>query len=243
MSLEHRQTPDVLTSDTVDDSIGSKENLSDVVAPELWHDASAERRRRLVLGIPGAASRVLGLHGLLELGRLSPHALAQRTELGLHDAQRLLAALELGRRVHAARSRRPRRLRSPRDIARFFEPTLAPLVHEELWMAALDVHHGARGVRMLSRGGPSAYPWPITSSSRLPGASPPCSAADAAPALPPVVRDANQGRPPPLRIPSYRWQRHPITVVDVHGSGRAHVPLQARCLAPVRRLASSPRSE
>ncbi|WP_437609764.1 hypothetical protein WMF20_00700 [Sorangium sp. So ce834] len=95
----------------------------------------------LVLGIPGAASRV---HGLLELGCLSPHALAQRTELGLHDAQRLLAALELGRRVHAARSRRPRRLRSPRDIARFFEPTLAPLVHEELWMAALDVHHGLR---------------------------------------------------------------------------------------------------
>ncbi|WP_437335313.1 JAB domain-containing protein [Sorangium sp. So ce394] len=110
----------------------------------------------LVLGIPGAASRVLGLHGLLELGRLSPHAITQRTELGLHDAQRLLAALELGRRVHAARSRRPRRLRSPRDIARFFEPTLAPLVHEELWMAALDVHRGVRGVRMLSRGGLTA---------------------------------------------------------------------------------------
>ncbi|WP_437653195.1 JAB domain-containing protein [Sorangium sp. So ce1182] len=107
----------------------------------------------LVLGIPGAASRVLAMHGLLELGRLTPHALAQRTELALHDAQRLLAALELGRRVHAARSRRTRRLRSPRDIARFFEPMLAHLVHEELWMAALDVHHRVRGVRMLSRGG------------------------------------------------------------------------------------------
>ncbi|WP_437998716.1 hypothetical protein WMF26_00690 [Sorangium sp. So ce185] len=87
----------------------------------------------LVLGIPGAASRVLGPHGLLELGRLSPHAITQRTELGLHDAQR---------------------------------------------------------------------------------------------------RDADQGRPPPLRISSYRWQRHPITVVAVHGSGRAHIPLQSRCLAP-----------
>ncbi|WP_437487116.1 hypothetical protein WME75_05835 [Sorangium sp. So ce1014] len=34
----------------------------------------------LVLGMPGAASRVLGMHGLLELGRLTPYALAQRTE-------------------------------------------------------------------------------------------------------------------------------------------------------------------
>ncbi|MGK3966604.1 hypothetical protein WMF01_39125 [Sorangium sp. So ce1667] len=52
------------------------------------------------------------MHGLLELGRLSSYALAQWTELTLHDAQRLLAALELGRRVHATRSRRTRRLRS-----------------------------------------------------------------------------------------------------------------------------------
>ncbi|WP_437936884.1 JAB domain-containing protein [Sorangium sp. So ce341] len=107
----------------------------------------------LVLGLPGAASRVLSMHGLLELGRLTPYAVAQRTELAPDHALRLLAALELGRRVHAARTRRPRRLRSPRDIARFFEPMLAHLVHEELWMAALDVHHGVRGLRMLSRGG------------------------------------------------------------------------------------------
>ncbi|WP_437649901.1 hypothetical protein [Sorangium sp. So ce362] len=88
----------------------------------------------LVLGT-GAASRVLGMHGLLELGRLTPYALAQRTELALHDAQRLPAALELGRRVDAARSRRTRRLRSPRHIARFFESMLAQLVHEEqVWI-------------------------------------------------------------------------------------------------------------
>ncbi|XXT25162.1 JAB domain-containing protein [Sorangium sp. So ce429] len=41
-------------------------------------------------------------------------------------------------------------------MARFFEPMLAHLVHEELWMAALDAHHGVRGVCMLSRGGLSA---------------------------------------------------------------------------------------
>jgi DNA repair protein RadC len=44
-------------------------------------------------------------------------------------------------------------LRTVADIAKFFAPTLGPLVHEELWIAALDVHHGIRGVRMISRGG------------------------------------------------------------------------------------------
>ncbi|WP_437751522.1 hypothetical protein [Sorangium sp. So ce1389] len=84
----------------------------------------------LVLGIPDAASCVLGIRGLLALDRLTPHALAQRTEAALHDAQRLLASLELGRRAHAARSRRSSRLRSPRDIARFSEPTLPPSIAE-----------------------------------------------------------------------------------------------------------------
>ncbi|MGK3969785.1 hypothetical protein WMF38_32615 [Sorangium sp. So ce118] len=102
---------------------------------------------------PDAASHVLGLPGVLQLGRLSPYALAQRTELALHDGQRLLAARELGRRVHIARPHRSGRLRSPREIARFLEPTLAHLVPEELWMASLDAHHGVLGVRMLSRGG------------------------------------------------------------------------------------------
>jgi hypothetical protein len=55
VSLEHRQDPDVLTSDAIDDSIGPQEDLSDVVAPELRHDASAKRRRRSELCVPNDA--------------------------------------------------------------------------------------------------------------------------------------------------------------------------------------------
>lgn len=107
----------------------------------------------MVLGIPGIAPRVLALHGLLELGRLSPVALAERVGIALGEATRLAAAFELGQRCHAARVRRPTRLRTARDVARFFQPRLGPLVHEEVWLAALDSYGGVRGVRMVTRGG------------------------------------------------------------------------------------------
>lgn len=44
--LEHRQNPNVITGDAVDDSIGPQKELADVVPPKLWHDAAPERRRR-----------------------------------------------------------------------------------------------------------------------------------------------------------------------------------------------------
>lgn len=107
----------------------------------------------MVIGVPGIASHVLAASGILELGRLSPVALAQRADVALTDATRLAAAFELGRRLQAARARRPKRLRSARDTALFFHPRLAPLVHEEVWIAALDAWGGVRGTRMIARGG------------------------------------------------------------------------------------------
>jgi len=107
----------------------------------------------MVLGMPGVASRVLPVHGLLELGRLSPLALAERADVALPEATRLAAAFEMGRRIQAARARKPKRLRSARDVARFFHPQLAPLVYEEVWVAALDTWGGIRGTRMVCRGG------------------------------------------------------------------------------------------
>ncbi|WP_441285632.1 JAB domain-containing protein [Sorangium sp. KYC3313] len=107
----------------------------------------------LLLGLPDAGRRALPAEDLPALARLSPVALAERAEVALQAATRLAAAFELGRRLHAARSRRSQRLRRPRDVARFFHATLAPLVHEEVWIVALDVHDRARGARMISRGG------------------------------------------------------------------------------------------
>ncbi|WP_437595668.1 JAB domain-containing protein [Sorangium sp. So ce590] len=65
------------------------------------------------------------------------------------------------RRPHAQHSPRsrarspssPALLRRPRDVARFFHATLTPLVHEEVWLAALDAHDRVRGARMVCRGG------------------------------------------------------------------------------------------
>jgi DNA repair protein RadC len=107
----------------------------------------------LVLGLPGQGRRALAVDDLPALARLAPVALAERAEIALQAATRLSAAFELGRRLHAARARRPKRLRRPRGVARFFYATLAPLVHEELWIAALDGHNGVRGARMVCRGG------------------------------------------------------------------------------------------
>ncbi|KYF89763.1 DNA repair protein [Sorangium cellulosum] len=107
----------------------------------------------LVLGLPDLGRPLFLADDLPSLARLSPAALAERAEVALQAATRLAAAFELGRRLHAARMRRPKRLRRPRDVARFFHATLAPLVHEEVWIAALDAHDRVRGARMVCRGG------------------------------------------------------------------------------------------
>ncbi|WP_437906827.1 JAB domain-containing protein [Sorangium sp. So ce327] len=106
----------------------------------------------MVLGIPAVGARILGAAALPSLGRLSPAAIAERTQIALLDATRLAAAFELGRRAHAARARRGARLTDAARVARYFGPRLAHLVHEELWIAALDSHGRVRETRMLARG-------------------------------------------------------------------------------------------
>ncbi|WP_437943167.1 JAB domain-containing protein [Sorangium sp. So ce281] len=106
----------------------------------------------MVLGIPAVGPRVLGTAALPSLGRLSPAAIAERTQIALADATRLAAAFELGRRAHAARARRGALLTDAARVARYFGPRLAHLVHEELWIAALDSHGRVREARMLARG-------------------------------------------------------------------------------------------
>ncbi|WP_437606081.1 JAB domain-containing protein [Sorangium sp. So ce834] len=106
----------------------------------------------MVLGIPAVGPRILGTAALPSLGRLSPAALAERTQIALLDATRLAAAFELGRRAHAARARRGALLTDAARVARYFGPKLASLVHEELWIASLDSHGRVRETRMLARG-------------------------------------------------------------------------------------------
>jgi DNA repair protein RadC len=107
----------------------------------------------MILGVHGVADQILVTNGLLGIARLSPIALAERTGITISEANRLAAAFELGRRMQAAMTKRPKRLVSPRDVARFFAPQLSTILHEELWIAALGTRNRVRGVRMISRGG------------------------------------------------------------------------------------------
>src|SRR4051812_42211265 len=113
---------------------------------------------QLIVARAAPDGQALAEEDLPALARLSPVALAERAGIGLRAATRLAAAFELCQRLHAARTRRPKRLGSAADVARFFTARMAPLVHEELWVAALDGYNGLRGARMVGRGGPaSAY--------------------------------------------------------------------------------------
>lgn len=110
----------------------------------------------------GLAGRPVGLvsAGLLErvggleaLGRLGPAAIAEHPGVGPAKAVRIAAALELGRRC----VQRAGRLLGPLDhsaaVAARLGPALAPLVHEEMWLVALDGRNHARSVRKVAQGG------------------------------------------------------------------------------------------
>jgi DNA repair protein RadC len=78
--------------------------------------------------------------------------------VGATKAARLIAGIELGRRVHARPLVRGARMQSSEDIFRAFGPQLAHLPHEELWAVALDARHRVLSRVLLARGGLSACP-------------------------------------------------------------------------------------
>ncbi|HWO12328.1 MAG TPA: DNA repair protein RadC [Polyangiaceae bacterium] len=92
--------------------------------------------------------------GVERLERVGPYRLSEQRGIGLVKATRLLAAIELGRRVT---------LKSLCDdtvvfgsfdaVAAWARPRLAALDHEEVWLLCLDAKHGLRSARRIARGG------------------------------------------------------------------------------------------
>jgi len=82
------------------------------------------------------AARVLAA-GLSALRRASPGELLSIEGMRERDAARVLAALELGRRVAQATAPRRERLLHPADMAAQIAPRLAHLAHEEFWTILL----------------------------------------------------------------------------------------------------------
>ncbi len=109
---------------------------------------------RLVLGARDAllASRLLA-RGLPALRRASAGELLLEPGMTAGQAGRLLAALELGRRVAFSPAPERRRLLRALDVARALWARLSHLTHEEFWAVLMDARlHEIRSVQ-IARGG------------------------------------------------------------------------------------------
>ncbi|MFL5458374.1 MAG: hypothetical protein ACJ78X_18400, partial [Myxococcales bacterium] len=82
------------------------------------------------------AARVLSM-GLAALRRACAYDLVSIEGVRERDAARVLAALELGRRVAQASVQRRERLVEARDLAALLAPRLSHLAHEEFWAVLL----------------------------------------------------------------------------------------------------------
>jgi DNA repair protein RadC len=90
--------------------------------------------------------------GLAHLARRSPVELAAAPGIGGAKAARVVAALELGRRLQEEGRPERTRIRSPADVYRWFAPRLADLAAEEFHVLALDSQSGVLRDLLVTRG-------------------------------------------------------------------------------------------
>jgi DNA repair protein RadC len=92
--------------------------------------------------------------GLCGLARAGLGELTQRAGMGAAKGARIAAAVELGRRAVFAASVDPvDKFPNLAAVEVWARPRLATLDHEELWLLALDGHHGLRAARRVASGG------------------------------------------------------------------------------------------
>jgi DNA repair protein RadC len=101
------------------------------------------------------AAMLLDEHGgVAGLARAGIGELGQRAGVGAAKGARLAAAVELGRRaVFAASGDTAARMTDRHAVESWARPRLATLDHEELWLLAVDGHHGLRAARRVASGG------------------------------------------------------------------------------------------
>jgi DNA repair protein RadC len=105
----------------------------------------------LVAGRSKALSLLARYGGLPTLATLSPSALAEAAEdrkIGL----KLGTAFELGHRARST-SQVLTRVNNSREVATLMTPLLGSLMHEEMWVLALDGRNRVRGQRRVAQGG------------------------------------------------------------------------------------------
>jgi DNA repair protein RadC len=101
------------------------------------------------------AEMLLDEHGgLAGIARAGLGELSQRAGVGMAKGARIAAAVELGRRATLAASLDAAvRLPNRAAVEAWARPRLATLDHEELWLLALDGHHGMKAARRVASGG------------------------------------------------------------------------------------------
>lgn len=99
------------------------------------------------------AAALARTQSLVELARASPFELACLPGVAPRDAARVAAAFELGRRAALAASDGLPILSDSTAVARLARPLLEGLVHEELWVFAVDALQRVRASGCVARGG------------------------------------------------------------------------------------------
>jgi DNA repair protein RadC len=89
---------------------------------------------------------------LCRLASRPPAELALVPGVGRGKAARVVAALELGRRVSAEREPPPERIRGPADVRRFYAPRFRDLAVEEFHVLALGSQSQVLGDLLITRG-------------------------------------------------------------------------------------------
>src|SRR5690606_6919806 len=110
----------------------------------------------LVLGTaeaPGLAAELLETFGSLhQLARASPAQLQKVPGIGPAQAGRLVAMLELSRRLQLPPAGERQQVTCPADGAALLMGRLAHLEQEELWVILLDTRNYVLGIRAIYRG-------------------------------------------------------------------------------------------
>jgi len=96
--------------------------------------------------------------GLRGLARSGAGQLASLPGVGPCKAARVLAAVELGRRVHCMPAPNQARLTSSEEVYRAFAPLLADESQECFWALSLNTRHRMVARALVSRGGIDACP-------------------------------------------------------------------------------------
>lgn len=96
---------------------------------------------------------------LAALGYADIARLRMAAGIGLKRAARIQAAVELGRRVLAARELGPDPIGSSNDVVRIFRPLLTEMKHEECWCLYLNTGNRIVERQRVSQGGVQATVW------------------------------------------------------------------------------------